>query len=349
MMQGPGLMLVQFLSPEPPFNQLETLADWAAGLGYKGLQIPTFWPHIFDLAQAAESQTYCDDVEGMLADRGLVVTELSTHRQGHVVVSNPAYDLTLEDFGPPDTNGNRQARQEWARGQLLLAAQAAGRLGLTTHATFSGSLSWPFIYPYPPRPAGLVEEGFDELARVWRPILDAFDEHGIDVCFEIHPGEDLFDGWTFEMLLDRLDGHPRCNILYDPSHMLLQQMDYLGFIDLYHERIKAFHVKDAEFNGDARGGAYGGFQSWTNRAGRFRSLGDGQVDFVGIFSKLAQYGYDGWAVLEWECYLKHPDDGAGEGAAFIRDHMIRTTEHAFDDFMRATTDSTTNRQILGLA
>ncbi len=347
-MKGPGIMLVQFLGADPPFNRLATLAEWAASLGYKGLQIPTFRPEIFDLAQAAESQTYCDDVKGMLAAHGLEITELSTHRQGHVVVSHPAYDQTLADFGPPEARGNRAARQEWARQQLYLAAQAASRLGLCTHATFSGSLCWPYLYPYPPRPAGLVEEAFDELARVWRPILNAFDERGIDVCFEIHPGEDLFDGWTFDMLLDRLDGHPRCNILYDPSHMLLQQMDYLGFIDLYHERIKAVHVKDAEFHGDARGGAYGGFQDWGNRAGRFRSLGDGQVDFVGMFSRLAHHGYDGWAVLEWECFLKHPEDGAREGAAFIRDHLIRTTSHAFDDFMRPTTDRETNRQILGL-
>ena len=348
-MKGPGIMLVQFLGKEPPFNGLDTLAEWAASLGYKGLQIPTFRPEIFDLAQAAESQDYCDDVKGVLARHGLAITELSTHRQGHIVVSHPAYDETLVDFGPPETNGNRAARQEWARGQLRLAARAAHRLGLKTHATFSGSLCWPYLYPYPPRPAGLVEEGFDELARVWRPILDDFDEHGIDVCFEIHPGEDLFDGWTFEMLLDRLNGHPRCNILYDPSHMLLQQMDYLGFIDLYHERIKAVHVKDAEFHGDARGGAYGGFQSWANRAGRFRSLGDGQVDFVGMFSRLAHHGYEGWAVLEWECYLKHPEDGAREGAVFIRDHLIRTTSHAFDDFMRPTADRDTNRQALGLS
>ena len=93
-------------------------------------------------------------------------------------------------------------------------------------------------------------------------------------------------------------------------NFLLQQLDYLSFIDAYHERIKMFHVKDAEFNPTAKQGVYGGYQSWVERAGRFRSLGDGQVDFKAIFSQFAKYGYSGWAVLEWECALKHPEDGA---------------------------------------
>jgi sugar phosphate isomerase/epimerase len=203
------------------------------------------------------------------------------------------------------------------------------------------------MYPWPQRPAGLVEEGFTELARRWKPILDAYDRSGVDVCYEVHPGEDLHDGLTFEMFLDKVAGHKRCNILYDPSHFVLQQLDYLHYIDLYHERIKMFHVKDAEFRPNGRVGVYGGYANWVDRAGRFRSLGDGQVDFTQIFSKLTQYGFDGWAVLEWECCLKHPEDGAREGAPFIAKHMIRKPERAFDDFAGAATDAARNRRILG--
>ena len=151
---------------------------------------------------------------------------------------------------------------------------------------------------------GTRRNAFDELARRWRPILDAFDEAGVDLCYEIHPGEDLHDGMTFEMFLDRVGGHKRCNMLYDPSHYVLQQLDYLEHIDIYHERIRMFHVKDAEFNPTGRQGVYSGYQPWANRAGHFRSLGDGQVDFGAIFSKLTQHGFDGWAVLEWECCIK---------------------------------------------
>ena len=330
--KGPGIFLAQFLSDQAPFNRLDTIAAWAAGLGYKGLQIPTSDPAIFDLETAASSQTYCDDITGMLAGHGLEVTELSTHLQGQLVAVHPAYDSLFDGFAPEPLRGKPAERQLWAVEQLKLAARASQRLGLKAHATFSGALAWPYVYPWPQRPAGLVEEAFAELGRRWSPILDAFDDAGVDLCYEIHPGEDLHDGATFERFLSEVGNHARANILYDPSHFVLQQLDYLAFLDLYHDRIKMVHVKDAEFHPSGRCGVYGGYLPWIERPGRFRSLGDGQVDFPGIFSKLAQFDFAGWAVLEWECALKHPEDGAREGAPFIRDHIIRVTERAFDDF-----------------
>ena len=194
----------------------------------------------------------------------------------------------------------------------------------------------------------LGELGFAELAKRWRPILDAFDDAGVDLCYEIHPGEDLHDGATFERFLEAVEMHPRANILYDPSHFVLQQLDYLDYIDIYHDRIKMFHVKDAEFNPTGRSGVYGGYQGWVDRPGRFRSLGDGQVDFVGIFSKLAQYDFDGWAVLEWECCLKDSDAGAREGAPFIENHIIEVASRAFDDFASVGADDAMNHRLLGL-
>ena len=347
-LKGPAIFLAQFAGDEAPFNSLNSIASWAAGLGYKGLQIPSWDGRLFDLGQAAESKAYCEDVQATLAEHGLVVTELSTHLQGQLVAVHPAYDEAFDGFAAPEVRGNPSARQAWAVEQLHQAARASANLGLENHASFSGALAWPYVYPWPQRPPGLVETAFDELARRWRPILDAFDEAGVNVCYEIHPGEDLHDGVTFEMFLERVGGHPRCNILYDPSHFVLQQLDYLAFIDFYNERIKAFHVKDAEFNPTGKQGVYSGFQSWVDRAGRFRSLGDGQVDFAAIFSKLAAYDFEGWAVLEWECCLKHPEDGAREGAPFIADHIIRVTEKAFDDFADAGTDEAANRRMLGI-
>jgi sugar phosphate isomerase/epimerase len=277
-----------------------------------------------------------------------VISELSTHLQGQLVAVHPAYAPQFAAFAPPALRERPAAWQEWATQQLRYAAKASQRLKLKAHATFSGALLWHTVYPWPQRPAGLVEAGFTELARRWRPILDAFDEAGVDVCFEIHPGEDLHDGATFERFVEAVAGHKRANILFDPSHFVLQQLDYAAFIDLYHERIKAFHVKDAEFRPNGRSGVYGGYQSWIDRPGRFRSPGDGQIDFTRIFSKLAQYGYDGWAVLEWECCLKHPEDGAREGAPFIRSHMIRTTTKAFDDFAASSADPKLHARVLGL-
>jgi len=347
-LKGPAIFLAQFAGSEPPFDSLEGMAKWAASLGYIGVQVPTSDPKLFDLERAAESKAYCDDVAGRLREAGVEITELSTHLQGQLVAVHPAYAPLFASFAHPSVRDDPSRWCEWATGQLKAAARASAHLGLEAHATFSGAFLWHTMYPWPQRPAGLVEEGFAELARRWRPILDAFDEAGVDVCFEIHPGEDLHDGVTFERFLDAVGGHRRANILFDPSHFVLQQLDYLEFIDLYHERIKAFHVKDAEFRPNGRSGVYGGYQSWIDRPGRFRSPGDGQVDFKAIFSKLAQYGYDGWAVLEWECCLKHPEDGAREGAPFIRSHMIRTTDRAFDDFAASGVDRGMNRFVLGL-
>lgn len=346
-LKGPGIFLSQFIGQQAPFNSLEGLAQWAASLGYKALQIPCNHPGIFDLPRAASSQTYCDEVRGLLQEKGLCISELSTHLEGQLVAEHPAHDAAFDNFAPASVRGRREARTAWATEQVMLAAAASQNLGLRTHATFSGSLAWPYIYPWPPHNPQLFEEAFAELARRWQPLLDIYDRHGIDLCYELHPGEDLHDGVTFERFLERVDHHPRCNILFDPSHLHLQHIDYLQFIDIYHARIKAFHVKDAEFVPNGRSGVYGGYQRWIDRAGRFRSPGDGQIDFKGIFSRLAQYNYDGWAVLEWECCLKEAETGAREGAEFIRRHIIPVAEHAFDDFA-ARQSSASVRAALGL-
>lgn len=345
--KGPGIFLAQFAGDAAPFNSLDAIGTYMAGLGYKGVQIPSWDKRLFDLDLAAESQTYCDEVKGMLADKGLAITELSTHLQGQLVAVHPAFDAQFDAFAPAAVHGNPAARQAWAVDQVKKAAIASRRLGLSAHATFSGALAWPYFYPWPARPAGLVEDAFDELARRWKPILDVFEDNGVDAAYEIHPGEDLHDGVTFEMFLERTGNHPRAKILYDPSHFVLQCLDYLAYIDIYHERIACFHVKDAEFRPNGRSGVYGGYQAWVDRPGRFRSLGDGQVDFPAIFSRMAQYDFAGWAVLEWECALKHPERGAAEGAPFIARHIIRVTEHAFDDFAAGGADRALNRQLMG--
>jgi len=346
--KGPAIFLAQFAGDKAPFNSLDSITKWAAGLGFKGVQMPSWDGRLFDLKKAAESKTYCDEVKGICRENGVEITELSTHLQGQLVAVHPAYDEAFDGFAAPEVRGNPAKRQAWAVDQVLLAAKASANLGLTEHVTFPGALAWPYFYPWPQRPAGLVETAFDELAKRWKPLLDAFDKAGVNLCYEVHPGEDLHDGVTFEMFLERVGNHPRCNILYDPSHFVLQALDYLDYIDIYHERIKMFHVKDAELNMNGRSGVYGGYQSWVNRPGRFRSLGDGQVDFSGIFSKFAQYGFKGWAVLEWECCLKHPEEGAREGAIFIENHIIKVTEKAFDDFADGGTDQAANKRMLGI-
>jgi len=346
--KGPAIFLAQFIGDQAPFNTLAGICAWAKSLGYQGVQIPTSDPRFIDLQKAAESQTYADEIRGIVNAAGLEITELSTHLQGQLVAVNPVYDQLFDGFAPAAYRNNPAARQQWAVQQLKYAARASQNLGLNAHATFSGALLWPMVYPWPQRPTGLVEAGFAELGRRWTPILNAFDECGVDLCYEIHPGEDLHDGVTYERFLDQVNQHPRACLLYDPSHFVLQCLDYLEYIDIYHQRIRMFHVKDAEFNPTGRQGVYGGYQPWLDRAGRFRSLGDGQVDFKAIFSKLAAYDFPGWAVLEWECALKHAEDGAREGATFIRDHIIRVTEKAFDDFAATAANPQLNNSLLGI-
>ncbi|MFT4093745.1 MAG: sugar phosphate isomerase/epimerase [Niabella sp.] len=347
-LKGPGIFLAQFLNNQPPFNDLESICLWAADKGYVGVQLPTSDPKIFDLERAAESKDYADEIAGIVESTGLKISELSTHLQGQLIAVHPAYDELFDGFAPAELRGNSRARTEWAVQQLKYAAKASQNLGLNAHATFSGSLLWHTFHPWPQRPPGLVDEGFTELAKRWTPILNYFDECGVDVCYEIHPGEDLFDGETYEMFLEKVNNHSRACLLYDPSHFVLQQLDYIRYIDFYHERIRAFHVKDAEFNPTGKQGTFGGYQNWLNRAGRYRSPGDGQVDFKRIFSKLAAYDYKGWAVVEWECCLKHPEDGAREGAAFVKDHIIRVTDRAFDDFAATDKNPDFNKKVLGL-
>lgn len=346
--KGPAIFLAQFMGDKAPFNKLETICKWAASLGYKGVQIPTWESRLIDLKLAAESKDYAQELKGKIKDCGLEISELSTHLQGQLVAVHPAYDTLFDSFAPKKLQGKPKERTAWAVDQLKLAAKASRNLGLNAHATFSGALMWHLVYPWPQRPTGLVEEGFKELAKRWLPILNTFDKAGVDVCYEVHPGEDLHDGATFERFYEATGKHSRVKLLYDPSHFVLQQLDYLQYIDNYHEFIKMFHVKDAEFNPNGRSGVYGGYQDWIDRPGRFRSTGDGQVDFKAIFSKLAQYNYQGWAVLEWECCIKHPEQGALEGAKFIQDHIIRVTDKAFDDFASVGIDTKRNRKLLGL-
>ena len=345
--KGPGIFLAQFLRDCEPYNTLENIGKWVSNLGYKGVQIPTWDSRVIDLDKAAKSKDYCDELKGTLKQIGLEITELPTHLQGQVLAIHPAYEIAFQPFYPQGLKDKDRA--EWASGELKKAIMASVNLGLNNVPVLSGGFAWHMVYPWPQRPSGLIEEAFKELHKRWRPILNLAQENGIAISFELHPGSDIFDGATFEMFLDISNDHPAACLCYDPSHFLLQQLDYLDFIKLYGDRIKAFHVKDAEFRPTGRVGVYGGYQPWAKRAGRFRSLGDGQVDFTQVFTLLTEAGYTGWAVLEWECCVKSPEQGAAEGAPFIAGHIIEAAEVAFDDFAGGQTDVEQNRKILGLS
>jgi sugar phosphate isomerase/epimerase len=344
--KGPAIFLAQFMGDNPPFNNLNDITNWMKQWGYLGVQLPSWDSRIIDIKKAAESKSYCDEIKA--ACNGLAVTELASHLQGQLVASHPAYDELFDGFAAPEVQGNPKARAEWAAQQMRYVIKASANMGLSATPSFSGAIMWPYLYPWPQRPAGLIEEGFRELARRWKPIHDYADQNGVDIAYELHPGEDLYDGATFEQFLEATGNHARVAINYDPSHFVLQCLDYVGFIDAYASRIKAFHVKDAEFRPTAKAGVYGGYLGWRDRPGRFRSLGDGQVDFKQVFTRLTAAGYASWAVLEWECCYKDSAQGAKEGAPFIASHLIDVPSRAFDDFAGAATDAARNRRLLGI-
>ncbi|MFN8691658.1 MAG: sugar phosphate isomerase/epimerase, partial [Cyclobacteriaceae bacterium] len=158
--KGPAIFLAQFMGDEPPFNSLRSISKWAAKLGYVGVQIPSWDTRCMDLKKAAESKDYCDELRETVASAGLQITELSTHLQDQLVAVHPAYDAMFDGFAPKAVHGKPKERTAWAIEQLKLAARASKNLGLNAHATFSGALMWPTVYPWPQRPAGLVEDGF---------------------------------------------------------------------------------------------------------------------------------------------------------------------------------------------
>jgi len=344
--KGPAIFLAQFSNANPPFNSLESISLWAKSLGYKGIQIPAWDKRLIDIDKAASSISYCEEIRGLCG--GIEITELASHLFGQLIAVHPAYDEIFDAFTEPSLRNHPKNRQTWAFEKMKAVIKASANLGLKVVPTFSGALLWHLIYPWPQRPAGIVEEGFKALASLWEPVLNTASDYGIDLAYEIHPGEDLHDGMTFERFYKATGQHKSVKILYDPSHFVLQYLDYIGFIPIYGEFIKAFHVKDAELRLSGKSGVYGGYQNWKERSGRFRSLGDGDIDFKKVFSSLTEVGYSSWAVLEWECFLKDAEQGAREGAQFIASHLIETRKESFDDYAAMTTNEKRNRRILGL-
>src|SRR5579863_9069343 len=198
--KGPALFLAQFAQDVPPYDTLEHISGWAKEMGFVGVQIPAWDRRLIDLEKAAESKQYCDDLKGQC--HGLAITELATHQIGQLIAVHPAYDSMFDSFAPASLRGQPEARSEWAVKQMIQAIKASSNLGSRVVPTFSGSLLWPTMYPWPQRPARLVELGFSELAKRWQPVLNVFFFFKQKTAYEIHPNEDLHDGVTFERFLE---------------------------------------------------------------------------------------------------------------------------------------------------
>lgn len=186
--KGPGIFLAQFIGGQSPFNTTDGLAQWAAGLGYKAIQMPCNHASLFDVEQAAVSQTYCDDIRGMLAQHGLTISELSTHLEGQLVAVHPTYDDAFDGFAPQAVRGNSQARQVWATRTLHQPRQPR-KTGVDGARHVFRIAGVALFLPPPPHNAQRFAEAFQELADRWRPILDGFDEQGLMSVLKFIPAK----------------------------------------------------------------------------------------------------------------------------------------------------------------
>lgn len=363
-LKGPGIFLAQGLGKEG-WGSLEECAKSAAALGYKGMQLPLWDKRAIDLEYAAVSPKYCEELQQICTDAGCPIVELANHCEWQLVRSCPTYTSLHSWVAPKELDtehGKQEALAQWAQRRAMLSVDAAANFGFDRVGGFSGSSIFQFVYPWPQRPPGLVAAAFNALAAAWMPIFEHADMKGVDVCFELHPGEDLMDGDTFNLFLRYVKNHPRCNILLDLSHMVLAGMtndNMRGFIRENAKRIKMFHVKDGEFNPRPGGGVYSSYNGWKDRQGRFRSLGDGHINYAEVFALLQDLDLDLWAILEWECCLKGWKQGVREGAQYIQSWMdaIPAPERsavephddgAFDDFAQANVNRALIAHILGI-
>lgn len=315
----PAIFLAQFADDVEPFNSLPAICAWASGIGFGGAQIPSWDRRFVDIKQAAASKSWCEDhILKPMDDCDMRPTHFATHLQGQFMAQNPAHVGLFDAFGPVPLAGRPDEQRAWAEAELRRAVDASVYCGLNVVFSFTGSFLFPYVYPWPPRPESLVRAGYFELARRWLPVLNYAGDKGVKIAFEVHPMEDVFDGATFEQFLDACGGHEAVGIAFDPSHFILQVLDYLAFVDLYHDRIFGAHWKDGEFNPSGRQGVYSGMMPFISRAGRFRSLGDGHLTLKALEAGLAKYGLSLWRVLEWEDVIKDKVLGATEGAKILQ-------------------------------
>lgn len=341
-----GIFVAQYLG-QPGCEDLMATARTMAGIGYKQLQLT---PDCFDLAAAAASQGWCvDNLIGPLGELGLRVSEVSFHIPGQLMAVHPAYAAQYRGFLPAalQPGATLQTMYEWGVEQTKRVIDASVNLGINAAVGFTGSLGWPYMYPWPQRPGGLVAELFRELAARWAPIVEYAHDRNVLLAFELHPDEDVHDGTTFERFHDALTKQglspsvvDDVGINYDPSHLVLQQLDYLEFLSTYLNWIYAYHVKDAVFEPNGKQGVYGGYAPWSERAGRFCTPGTGQVDFAAIEEILA---WTNPAVVEWE----DPRQDALQGARWANQYLTTGTvpyedviepAAAFDDFAQTDVD-----------
>jgi len=309
---------------------LETLCQKAKGFGYEGLELACWGDH-FEVDKADAG--YCRAKRATLERHGLNVHAISAHLVGQAVCD--LIDERHKSILPPYIwgDGDPEGVRQRAAKEMVKVAKAAKTLGVKVVNGFTGSSIWSLIYAFPPVSEAMVDAGYADFGKRWKPILNEFQKAGVKFALEVHPTEIAFDIVTAERALAAVDGHPAFGFNYDPSHLGYQGVDYVAFIERFHDRIFHVHMKDVAWAQTPRlSGVFGGHLTFgdARRFWDFRSLGRGNVDFERIIRALNRINYQGPLSVEWEDSGMDREHGAREACEFVKRLAFPPSNLAFD-------------------
>jgi sugar phosphate isomerase/epimerase len=319
----------------------EQICQKAKGFGYDGVELACWGDH-FDVQAALSDKNYCNGRWEILGRYGLKAFAISSHLVGQAVCDN--IDERHKQILPPEVwgDGEPEGVRKRAAKRMIETARACRKFvdaapeptGFAAVVNgFTGSSIWHSIYAFPPTGQKYWQKGFDDFAKRWIPILDAFDKADVNFGLEVHPTEIAFDIVTSERAIEAVKGHKRFGFNFDPSHLGYQGVDYVKFIRTFAKRIYHVHMKDAWWgHGDGTVGVFGGHTTFSDprRYWDFRSLGHGDVNFEEIIVALNDVGYRGPLSVEWEDSRMDREHGATEAAAFVRKIDFASSAVAFD-------------------
>lgn len=309
---------------------LEKVCQKAKSFGYDGLELACWGDH-FEVDKANDA--YCKAKRKLLDKYGLKLFAISTHLVGQAVSDN--IDERHKSIVPAYVwgDGKPEGVRKRAAEEIIKTGEAAKRLGVKVVNGFTGSPIWHLVYSFPPVLPGMIEKGFNDFAKRWKPILDAYKKLGIKYALEVHPTEIAFDIASARKTLEVLNNHPAFGFNYDPSHFGYQGVDYVNFIYTFSDRIFHVHMKDAAWSETpTEAGVFGGHTDFGTR-GRywdFRSLGRGNTNFEEIIRALNRIGYNGPLSVEWEDSGMDREFGAREACEFVKAIDFPPSGIAFD-------------------